>query len=416
MADRIIEFAEQQEIMMEREYDIIIWGASGFTGRLVVDYMAEHQTNSNLKWAVAGRNPQKLQQILAGRDIPVLTADSGDEESITALVQQARVILTTVGPYARYGSSLVAACAKHGTHYCDLTGEVHWMREMITAHQEEAESTGARIVHTCGFDSIPSDLGVYFLQKHMLKTHGVPARQIKYRPRAFSGGFSGGTIDSMIAMMEKARADKTIFKQLADPYVLNETQRGLDGPDRMSAYYDEDFDSWVGPFVMAGVNTRVVRRSAELLDGLYGNDFQYNEGTLSGKGAAGFLGATGVGVGSGIFVGAASMSFTRGLLQKFLPKPGEGPSDDAINKGYYDIELLGQHPTDSSKNVRVRVKGDKDPGYGSTSKMIAESALALVQDELPVAGGFWTPASAMGDQLLKRLPHSAGVTFEVIEG
>ena len=401
---------------MEREYDIIVWGASGFTGRLVVDYMAEHQTNSNLKWAVAGRNPQKLQQILAGRDIPVLTADSGDEESITALVQQARVILTTVGPYARYGSSLVAACAKHGTHYCDLTGEVHWMREMITAHQEEAKSTGARIVHTCGFDSIPSDLGVYFLQKHMLKSHGVPARQIKYRPRAFSGGFSGGTIDSMIAMMEKAREDKTIFRQLADPYVLNDTQRGLDGPDRMSAYYDEDFDSWVGPFVMAGVNTRVVRRSAELLDGLYGSDFQYNEGTLSGKGAGGFFGATGVGVGGGIFVGAASMSFTRGLMQRFLPKPGEGPSDDAINNGYYDIELFGQHPTDSSKNVRVRVKGDKDPGYGSTSKMIAESALALAQDDLPVAGGFWTPASAIGDQLLQRLPQSAGVTFEVIEG
>ena len=147
---------------MEREYDIIVWGASGFTGRLVVDYMAEQQTNSNLKWAVAGRNPQKLQKVLAGRDIPALTADSGDEESISALVQQARVILTTVGPYARYGSSLVAACAKHGTDYCDLTGEVHWMREMITAHQEEAKSTGARIVHTCGFDSIPSDLGVYF--------------------------------------------------------------------------------------------------------------------------------------------------------------------------------------------------------------------------------------------------------------
>ena len=401
---------------MEREYDIIVWGASGFTGRLVVDYMAEHQANSNLKWAVAGRNPQKLQQILAGRDIPVLTADSGDEASIIALVQQARVILTAVGPYARYGSSLVAACAKHGTHYCDLTGEVHWMREMITAHQEEAKSTGARIVHTCGFDSIPSDLGVYFLQRHMLKTHGVPARQIKYRPRAFSGGFSGGTIDSMIAMMEKAQEDKTISKQLADPYVLNDTQRGLDGPDRMSAYYDEDFDSWVGPFVMAGVNTRVVRRSAELLNGLYGRDFQYNEGTLSGKGAGGFLGATGIGVGSGVFVGAASRSFTRSLMQKFLPKPGEGPSDDASNNGYYDIELFGQHPTDSSKNVRIRVKGDKDPGYGSTSKMIAESALALAQDDLPVAGGFWTPASAMGDQLLQRLPQSAGVTFEVFEG
>jgi short subunit dehydrogenase-like uncharacterized protein len=401
---------------MDREYDIIVWGATGFTGRLVVDYMAEQHVNSNLKWAVGGRNPQKLQQMLAGRDVAMVTADSGDEASIEALVRKTRVILTTVGPYARYGSSLVAACAKHGTDYCDLTGEVHWMREMITAYQEEARATGARIVHTCGFDSIPSDLGVYFLQKHMLSTHGVPARQIKYRPRAFSGGFSGGTIDSMIAMMEKAREDKSIRTKLADPYVLNDTQRGLDGPDRLSAYYDEDFDSWVGPFVMGSVNTRVVRRSAELLNGLYGRDFQYNEGVLSGKGAGGFLGATGTGVGTGVFVGAASVSFTRGLMQKFLPKPGEGPSDDAINNGYYDIELFGQHPTDSNKNVRVRVKGDKDPGYGSTSKMIAESALALAQDDLPVSGGFWTPASAMGDQLLARLPQSAGVTFEVVEG
>ena len=401
---------------MDREYDIIVWGATGFTGRLVVDYMAEQQANSNLKWAGGGRNPQKLQQMLAGRDVAMVTADSGDEASIEALVRKTRVILTTVGPYARYGSSLVAACAKHGTDYCDLTGEIHWMREMITAYQEEARATGARIVHTCGFDSIPSDLGVYFLQKHMLSTHGVPARQIKYRPRAFSGGFSGGTIDSMIAMMEKAREDKSIRTKLADPYVLNDTQRGLDGPDRLSAYYDEDFDSWVGPFVMGSVNTRVVRRSAELLNGLYGRDFQYNEGVLSGKGAGGFLGATGTGVGTGVFVGAASVSFTRGLMQKFLPKPGEGPSDDAINNGYYDIELFGQHPTDSNKNVRVRVKGDKDPGYGSTSKMIAESALALAQDDLPVSGGFWTPASAMGDQLLARLPQSAGVTFEVVEG
>ena len=401
---------------MDREYDIIVWGATGFTGRLVVDYMAEQQANSNLKWAVGGRNPQKLQQMLAGRDIATVTADSWDEASIEALARKTRVILTTVGPYARYGSSLVAACAKHGTDYCDLTGEVHWMREMITAYQEEARATGARIVHTCGFDSIPSDLGVYFLQKHMLSTHGVPARQIKYRPRAFSGGFSGGTIDSMIAMMEKAQEDKSIRTKLADPYVLNDTQRGLDGPDRLSAYYDEDFDSWVGPFVMGSVNTRVVRRSAELLNGLYGRDFQYNEGVLSGKGAGGFLGATGTGLGTGVFAGAASLSFTRGLMQKFLPKPGEGPSDDAINNGYYDIELFGRHPTDSDKCVRVRVKGDKDPGYGSTSKMIAESALALAQDDLPVSGGFWTPASAMGDQLLARLPQSAGVTFEVVEG
>jgi short subunit dehydrogenase-like uncharacterized protein len=401
---------------MERQYDIIVWGASGFTGKLVVDYLATQYGASNLKWAVAGRNEAKLKQVLGGRDLPIVQADSNDRDSIHRLVQQARVILTTVGPYARYGSSLVEACAEHGTHYCDLTGEVHWMREMITAHQDAAAASGARIVHTCGFDSIPSDLGVYFLQKHMLEKHGVPARQIKYRPRGFSGGFSGGTIDSMMAMMEKAKTDKTIFKTLADPYVLNNRTRGMDGPDRNSAYFDEDFDSWIGPFIMASVNTRVVRRSAELLDGLYGPDFQYNEGTLTGKGAGGFLGATGVGVGSGIFAGLAAMSLTRPLLQKFLPKPGEGPTEEAINSGFFDIELLGLHPSDSSKNMRIRVKGDKDPGYGSTSKMIAESALALAQDDLPVAGGFWTPASAMGDALLKRLPQSAGVTFEVISG
>jgi short subunit dehydrogenase-like uncharacterized protein len=310
---------------MEREYDIIVWGASGFTGRLVVDYMAAQAAASNLKWAVAGRNIAKVRGVLGDRDIPVVQADSHDDASIHALAQKARVILTTVGPYARYGSSLVAACAQHGTHYCDLTGEVHWMRDMITAHQETAKASGARIVHTCGFDSIPSDMGVYFLQKHMLATHGVPAKQIKYRPMAFSGGFSGGTIDSMMAMMESAKEDKGIFKRLADPYVLNDTMRGLDGPDRMSAYFDEDFDAWVGPFVMAGVNTRVVRRSAELLNGMYGSDFQYNEATPTGKGAKGFLGATGVGLGSAAFAGMASLGPTRSLLQRFLPKPGEGP-------------------------------------------------------------------------------------------
>ena len=400
---------------MERKYDIIVWGASGFTGRLVVNYMVEQNRNSNLQWAVAGRNPSKVKEVLDDQDIPIIQADSHDEESISDLVQQTRVVLTTVGPYARYGSSLVAACAKHGTHYCDLTGEVPWMREMITTYQAEAKASGARIVHTCGFDSIPSDLGVYFLQRHMIDTHGVPARLIKYRPQAFSGGFSGGTIDSMMAMMEQAKEDKSILKKLADPYVLNDTSRGLDGPDQMGAYFDDDFDSWVGPFVMAGVNTRVVRRSAELLDGMYGTDFQYNEGTPTGKGPGGFLGATGMGVGTGAFAGMAAFSVTRGLLQKFLPKPGEGPSEDAINNGYYDIELFAQHPTDPSKNTRARVKGDKDPGYGSTSKMIAESAMALAQDDLPVGGGFWTPASAMGDALLKRLPQSAGVTFEIVK-
>ena len=401
---------------MTRDYDIIVWGASGFTGKLVTSYLATEQAASNLKWAVAGRNVEKVRQTLGEYDIPIIQADSEDQASIEALVQQTRVILTTVGPYARYGSGLVAACAAHGTHYCDLTGEVHWMREMISAHQTSAVASGARLVHTCGFDSIPSDMGVYFLQQQMLAKHGVPAQQIKFRLRGTSGGVSGGTIDSMMAMVEKAREDKTILKQLADPYVLNDSSRGTDGPERMRAFFDDDFDAWVGPFVMAGVNTKVVRRSNELLAHQYGTDFQYSEGTLTRRGAGGFLGATGLGVGSGAVAALVSLGPTRSLLQKVLPKPGEGPTEDAINSGYFHIEMLGKHPSDPSKNMRVEVKGDKDPGYGSTAKMIAESALALAQDELTVGGGFWTPASALGDSLLRRLPQSAGVTFDVMEG
>ena len=401
---------------MTRDYDIIVWGASGFTGKLVTAYLATDQAASNLKWAVAGRNVEKVRQTLGEYDIPIIQADSEDQASIEALVQQTRVILTTVGPYARYGSGLVAACAAHGTHYCDLTGEVHWMREMISAHQTSAVASGARLVHTCGFDSIPSDVGVYFLQQQMLAKHGVPAQQIKFRLRGTSGGVSGGTIDSMMAMVEKAREDKTVLKQLADPYVLNDSSRGTDGPERISAFFDDDFDAWVGPFVMAGVNTKVVRRSNELLAHQYGTDFQYSEGTLTRRGAGGFLGATGLGVGSGAVAALVSLGPTRSLLQKVLPKPGEGPTEDAINSGYFHIEMLGKHPSDPSKNMRVEVKGNKDPGYGSTAKMIAESALALAQDSLTVGGGFWTPASALGDSLLRRLPQSAGVTFDVLVG
>jgi len=311
---------------MDRPYDIIVWGASGFTGRLVVDYMSKHQTTSNLRWAVAGRNTNKLEEVLSGREVQILQAESHDTESLEALARQGRVILTTVGPYARYGSELVAACVRHGTHYCDLTGEVHWMREMISKHQQEAKDSGARIVHTCGFDSIPSDIGVFYLQKQMQARHGVAAKHIKYRTISFSGGASGGTIDSMMAMMEKAKEDPSISKIIADPYALNDGKKGLDEPDRMSAYFDEDFDSWVGPFIMAAINTRVVRRTNELLGGIYGTDFRYDEGTLSGKGAGGFFGATGVGIGTGALAGLASFSPTRSILKRVLPKPGEGPS------------------------------------------------------------------------------------------
>ena len=399
---------------MEKIYDIIIWGASGFTGRLAVDYIYKNQNNSNLTWAVAGRNESKIKDILDGKNVPILIADSHDKESLVDLVKKTKVILTTVGPYARYGSELVEACAENGTHYCDLTGEVHWMRHMITKYQNTAKESGAKIVHTCGFDSIPSDIGVYFLQKNMRELYGVNAKQIKYRTRGFSGGASGGTVDSLMSMMEQAKKDSSILKIIANPYALNDKDKGLDGPDKMSPYFDKDFDAWVGPFIMAGINTRVVRRTNELLNNIYGDNFEYNEGSITGKGPKGLIGATTSGVVTGGMAGMAAFSPTRSILKSFLPKPGEGPSEETMENGFFEIELLGIHPTDRDKDIRVWIHGDKDPGYKSTAKMISESAMALAQDDLSVGGGFWTPASAMGDALINRLPN-AGVTFKIMD-
>ena len=400
---------------MQREFDIIVWGASGFTGKLVTEYMEKTYGNGNLKWAIAGRNREKLQSSVKNSDIEIFVADSHDQNAMNELASKARVILTTVGPYARYGSELVAACAANGTHYCDLTGEVHWMRKMIDTHSAAAEESGARIVHTCGFDSIPSDIGVYFMQQQMQQAHGVAAQRIKYRTKAFKGGFSGGTVDSMMAMMEAAQSDPNIMKVISDPYALNTSYRGLDGMDTNLAYYDADFNSWVGPFVMAAINTRVVRRSNELLGLAYGHEFRYDEGTLMKDGVPGMFGATLMSMGTITVNSLSAFAPTRKLLQTVVPKPGEGPSQETMDKGFFEIELVAKHPVDNSKNLRGRVYGDRDPGYGSTAKMLSECALSLAQDELPVGGGFWTPASAMGDALLKRLPGNAGVTFELID-
>ncbi|NOX49594.1 MAG: saccharopine dehydrogenase [Gammaproteobacteria bacterium] len=398
-----------------KEYDIIVWGSTGFTGKLVVDYMMSNYAQGNLKWAIAGRNEGKLESIRGDHDIDVLLADAHDTDSLNELVQKTRVILTTVGPYARYGSELVAACVKYGTHYCDLTGEVHWMKEMIQRHQDQAKQSGSRIVHTCGFDSIPSDLGVYFLQQHMQQLHGVPAQHIKFRTRAFKGGFSGGTVDSMMAMMEAAKSDSSIMTTIEDPYALNSHHRGLDGRDNNQHFYDEDFKSWVAPFVMAAINTRVVRRSNELLGEAYGHNFRYDEGTLVKDGIPGMLGAAAIAMGTGAMNTLAALTPTRKLLQQVMPKPGQGPSEEIIENGFFEIELIAKHPNDASKDLRAIIKGDKDPGYGSTSKMLGESAICLAQDDLSVGGGFWTPASAMGNQLLERLPANAGVTFTLID-
>jgi short subunit dehydrogenase-like uncharacterized protein len=311
---------------------------------------------------------------------------------------------------------MVEACVKHGTHCCDLTGETPWMRKMIDQHQTAAESSGAKIVHTCGFDSIPSDIGVYFLQQCMREKYLAQAAEIKYRVVSSAGGVSGGTVASMMNMMDEAKTDKSIFETLQDPYALNPLNqpRGPDGNDQMGTVYDHDFRQWSGPFMMAGINTRVVRRSNALLNYSYGREFRYSEAILTGSGPGGYIRALLVALGTGLMGLLAALGPTRALLKKMLPAPGEGPSEQARNMGHFNIELLGKHALDESKNIRISVTGDKDPGYGATSKMLAESAVCLAMDSLTEGGGFLTPASAMGDQLVKRLQQKAGMGFHII--
>ncbi len=407
-----------------REFDVIVWGATGFTGRLVAEYLLQrYGVAGQLRWAIGGRNLDKLTQLrselgaAAGVDtsaLPVVVGDAADEASLVPIVRRTRVLCTTVGPYAKYGTPMVVACVREGTDYCDLTGEVQWMRRMIDQVQTQAEASGARIVFTCGFDCIPADLGVFFLQGQMRARHGVVSPRIKFRVKGFSGGASGGTIASMLNMLDEAEKDRSVLHTLADPYGLNPSgaRQGPDGRDHVVPFYDEDFEQWAGPFVMAAVDTRIVRRSNALLGYAYGSDFRYDEGMLTGSGPSGWIKAAGITAGLGGAMAALRIAPLRRLAAKRLPAPGEGPSQQERENGYFDIRFWAQHPSDASKNLRAKVTGDRDPGYGSTSKMLGESAVCLALDGIAVGGGCWTPASAMGDALIARLQANAGLRFE----
>ncbi len=408
------------ESMRDRKYNVVVWGASGFTGRLVVEYMAErYPPGETLRWAVGGRNRAKLDTVLGTIRFPadrpdIIVADSHNRESMHELASATRVILTTVGPYAKYGTELVKACVENGTHYCDLCGEVQWMRKIIDEQQEAAARTGARIVMSCGFDSIPSDLGVLYLHKQSLDLHGSPLTRMRLLVRGIRGGASGGTFASMLNAIGQARENRAIARILTDPYALNPDgeREGPDKRDQSGARFDKDAGVWTSPFVMAGVNTRVVRRSNALLGYPYGRRFRYSEATIVGPGIVGRARAVLQSWGLKLFVVAAAIPLTRKLIvQRLLPAPGEGPSKEQRESGFFNLLILGTRTNGSL--MRLRVKGDRDPGYGSTSKMLAESAVCLATDELNVGGGCWTPASAMGSQLLKRLRANAGLSFEL---
>ncbi|MEA2830517.1 MAG: hypothetical protein QOF22_1265 [Bradyrhizobium sp.] len=386
------------------KFDIVVYGATGFTGQLVAEYLASQYTGpTDLKWAMAGRNLDKLASLRdaigAPADIALIQADAGDPASLKAMVDQTRSVLSTVGPYQLYGSELVAACAASGTDYLDLCGEPIWMRQMIEAHQATAQSTGARIVFSCGFDSLPFELGVFFCQDTAKKVLGAPVGRVKGRVRDMRGTFSGGTAASIKATFAAAAKDLSLVALLKNPFVLTPGFEGPKQPPGNKPVFDSDLDSWTAPFVMATINTRNVHRSNLLMNFPYGKDFVYDEMVLTGAGEKGEADAKLVVAANGQKAGAGA------------PKPGEGPSKEERENGLYDLLFVGL-ATDG-RQIRVAVRGDRDPGYGSTSKMIAECAICLLRDTPEVPAGIWTPGAAMGHRLIKRLVDHAGLTFDV---
>ncbi len=398
-----------------KKFDVIVWGASGFTGRLVAEYLNQrYGADGGLSWAMAGRSAEKLKQVaeeIGAGSQPIILADAADPSSLGDMVEQTRVVCTTVGPYQKYGTALVAACVEAGTDYVDLSGEPAWMRKMIDRYGGRAKETGARIVHSCGFDSIPFDLGVFFLQNEAQREFGAPCTEVKARVKSMKGNVSGGTVASLSATIDAGKKDKFVRTVMADPYALapDDTAERPRQPTGRRSYFDKDANSWVAPFVMADINLRNIHRSNKLLGYAYGPAFLYSEMMMAPNAVA----ANAIAGGLAAFMGALMIPPSRFALEKFvLPSPGEGPNKRQREEGYFDVRFFGR--TQSGDTVGAKVTGDRDPGYGSTSKMIAEAAacLALDADKGKPGGGFWTPASAMGTVLIERLQENAGLTFE----
>lgn len=407
--------------MTEKKYDIIVFGATSFVGQILCRYMLdEYGLQRDVRWAAAGRSQAKLESVRSSlgsgaRELPLIVADALSEPDMTELCKQTRLVISTVGPYALYGEALVKACAETGTDYVDLTGEAQWVRKMIYAYEPRARETGARIVPSCGFDSIPSDMGVWHLQSNARARFGQNCTQVAMRVKAAKGGASGGTIASMLNLVEEASKDSQLRKELTDPYSLcppgtprNKAQRSI-----QTAQKDPIAGTWVAPFVMAAINERVVMRSNALAP--YADGFTYNEAVMTRPGFGGAVAANAMVAGMGAFMLAAALPPTRAALERFvLPSPGEGPSPEAQENGYYDLRFFGT--TKDGQTIRTKVTGDRDPGYGSTAKMLAEAGICLAlevsKDER--RGGFWTTATAFDERLVNRLTRNAGLGFEVL--
>ena len=410
--------------MSEKPYDVVAFGATSFVGKLLCRYFThEFGFVGRLRWAAAGRSRSKLEALRSSlgdgaASLPIEIADAADEAALAAICNKTRAVVSTVGPYAFYGEPLVKVCATTGTDYCDLTGEIPWIKRMIGLYEPKAQASGARIVHCCGFDSIPSDMGVTFLQQEAQHRFGQPCSHVKMRVKAIRGGASGGTVASLLNVAKDVAASPALRRELANPYALcppNDApkvrQASLSRPE-----YDGDCNSWLAPFVMASVNTKVVHRSNALSNYAYGRDFLYDEAVLAGHGLEGRAKAYAIAAGLGAFVAASVIAPARWALERFvLPAPGEGPSPESQKRGFFNLRFLGK--TADARTIRAKVSGDADPGYLSTSKMLGQAAACLAAlDKSEKPGGFWTPATCFGDRLLAALEAHAGITFQVLDG
>jgi short subunit dehydrogenase-like uncharacterized protein len=409
--------------MSEPRFDLVLFGATGFVGRILCRYFLEAGiTDPGIAWAIAARSQQRLDALKAdlgpaAASLETLVANADDESALRSLCEKTRLVVSTVGPYDLYGDTLVKVCAETGTDYCDITGEVRWMRRMIDAHEPSARRTGARIVHACGFDCVPSDLGVSFLQQQALRIHGEHCPVVRMRLLAASGAFSGGTLATMLNEARAVAANRRLLLVLGNPYCLcPHGYENATGQHRVAGVeYDDTLGKWIAPNIMASVDEPVVFRSHALLDHPYGEDFQYNEGMAMGRGASGRIKAGALTGAGKLFLAAATQAPLRAFLRRFiLPAPGEGPDEDSQRRGFYVIRFYGH--TAGGQRVAVQVTGDRDPGYGSTARILGECALSLATDiaKADKPGGFWTPATVYDDRLIKRLGKRAGVTFEVL--
>jgi len=415
----------ENEDSSTREFDIIVWGASSYMGQLISEHLfLTYGVNKDLRWAMGGRNADKLATVRdrlgdgAGQ-VPIILAESHDRALLDAMTRRARVICSSVGPYQFYGEELVASCIENGTDYCDLTGEFLWIREMIDKYEAKAREQNVRLVNSCGFDSLPSDLGTLFVQEEFKRRYGQFSPEVRMRVKH---GFmdvrpSGGTIASMLGSFELVANDKQLMKLAYDPNGLlpdNDAENTRD-MDIKYPKYEQEIKSWVAPYLMAAGNTKIVRRGNALMKYYYGRDFLYGEGVCTGAGIGGWWRATRATFGLYTMMIMMAIGFTRDRLRRKLPQPGEGMSKDERESRSYSLVFTAQHPEDMQKNVRAEISGKRDMGYGSSSRMIGEAAVCLALDESSrtVPGGFWTPASCLGERLIERLQRNAEIKFTV---